>query len=213
VNLRLGYDVDRDFNAFANVSYRIARFDEPRIVEDRSNPLNALEGVSEGDERDFESLAFRVGSELDFDRLVTGEFSLGVDRRFSADDDDSFAFSFDADLDWTLTPRTTVSLRGSQGFEPTTGDDGGSQRTAIAVDLSYALTRQASLGADFRYLRDERDENNRTDDDFSAGVSASYDINRYTSVAANYSYRQRNSTIDRREFTRNAVFLTLVGRY
>jgi len=210
-NLRIAYDVGRNYNLFFNTRYLLVRFDEPRQREE------TLEGVvvdvtEDEDDRDFESLAFRVGSELDFDRLVTGEFAVGVTRRFSGDDDgDDLGFSFDADLDWTLSPRTVLNFSGSQGFEPTT--DGASLETNVGLDLSYALSRQITLNTTFAFLRDDRSEVDRTDNDFRAGAGASYRINRFASVSASYDYRQRNSSDADREFARNAVFLTVVGRY
>jgi hypothetical protein len=209
-NFRLGYEVDRDYDLFVNLGYTLVRYDEPEQI------LTAT-GVEEGPSQDFDTLSLLVGTDVDFDRLVTGEFAVGVERRFedSELEDDEFGFSFAADLDWTLSPRTELAFRGSQGFEPATADGAGGSAlvTRVALDLSYALSRQISLGGNFGYIRDDRGEDARTDNDFRGGVSASYAINRFASVSANYEYRQRNSTDAFREFERNLVFLTLTGRY
>lgn len=214
-NFRVGYDVDRDYNVFMNVGYRLVRFDEPRQVLTTVNGI--VTDVREGDSRDFDTLSVRVGTGLDFDRLVTGEFSIGITRRSedTDDEDDEFGFSFDADLDWTLSPRTSLNVSGSQDFEPATGDgaDGSALRTRVGLGLDYAVSRQVSVGGDFAYLRDERGDDGSTDDDITAGVSASYAINRFASVSANYQFRRRTSTDENREFERNRVFLTVTGRY
>lgn len=215
LNLRVGYDVDRDYSVFVNLAYTLVRYDEPEQILIGAGPF--ITGVEDGESQDFETLSLRVGTGLDFDRLVSGDFAVGIERRFEDREDagDDLGFSFDADLDWTVSPRTTVNFSGSQGFEPATGDDAGGSalRTRLGLDLSYALTRQISLGGNVAYLRDDRTEGDRKDDDITAGVDASYAINRYASVAASYQFRQRTSTDADREFTRNLVFLTLTGRY
>jgi len=215
LNFRVGYEVDRDYSLFVNLGYSLTRFDEPEQIA--TTEAGFLTGVEEGESQDFETLSLRVGSELDFDRLLSGEFSLGVEQRFAdaPDEDDELGFSFDGDLDWIVTPRTTVNFSGSQGFEPATADDAGGStlRTRVGLGLSYDLTRQVQLGGDFRYIRDDRGDGERTDDDIAAGVSTSYTINRFAVVSASYEYRQRTSTDEDREFDRNRVFLTLTGRY
>ena len=224
--VRVGYDVDRDYNVFFDVNYTVVRFDEneqnltfaPFLEVGPGGGLvvvNRVVDVRAGDDQDFESLSFRIGTGVDFDRLVSGDFAVGVDRRFGDQEGDDLGFSFDANLDWTVSPRTNVNFTGSQGFEPATGDDAGgsSLRTRLGVDVSYALTRQVSLGGNVAYLRDDRSGGGRTDDDVTTGVSASYAINRYASVSAGYEFRRRTSTDADREFTRNLVFLTLTGQY
>jgi hypothetical protein len=226
-NLRVGYDVDRDYNLFINLGYSLVRFDEAEqdlatadfleIADGGLVATRRIVGVEEGDSQDFETLSLRVGSEVDFARLVSGEFSLGVEQRYAdaADEDDELGFSFDGDLDWIVTPRTTVNFSGSQGFEPATGGDAGGStlRTRVGLDLSYDLTRQVALGGNFRYLRDDRGDEGRTDDDIAAGLSTSYTINRFAVLSASYEFRRRTSTDDDREFDRNRVLLTLTGRY
>ena len=213
LNFRLGYDFDRSYNGFVNVGYTLVRFDEPELNLAQLTPDLLL--VSEGDEQDFESLSVRVGSGVDFDQLVSGDFAVGLERRFGNQEGDDLGFSFDADLDWTLSPRSSLGVSGSQGFEPASGGDAGGSSlvTRLGLDLSYALTRQFSVAGNVDYRRDDRGGGGRTDDDITTGVSASYAINRYASLSASYQYRQRNSTDADREFERNRVFLTVTGRY
>jgi hypothetical protein len=227
LNLRVGYDVDRDYNLFVDMNYTLVRYDEPEVittttvvpvvVDGTLVGLPVVTGVTEGDDQDFETLSLRVGTGVDFDRLVSGEFSVGVERLFEDDEDEGqdLGFSFAADLDWTLSPRTSLNLSGSQGFEPATGDDAGGNalRTRLGLDLTYALSPQLAVSGNVAYLRDDRGEDDRKDDDITTGLEASYAINRYASVSASYQYRQRTSTDAAREFERNLVFLTLVGRY
>ncbi len=225
LNLRVGYDVDRDYSVFFNISYSNIIFDEPEqfvdtataIVLPEGVPQQVITGQSEGDSQDFQTLGLGVGANVDFDQLVSGSVSVGVQQRFPEDDDDedNISLSFDLGLDWTLSPRTSLNLGGSQGFEPATADDAGGStlNTRLNADLSYALTRQTSLGANVAYGRRSGGDDDRTDDDITTGVSASYAINRYASVSASYQYRQRFSTDTDREFTRNLVFVSLVGQY
>lgn len=215
LNLRVGYDVDRDYSVFFNISYSNTIFDEPEQFVEATGGF--ITGVSEGDSQDFQTLGLGVGANVDFDQLVSGSVSVGVEQRFPEDDDegDNIGFSFDLGLDWTLSPRTSLNLGGSQGFEPATADDAGGStlNTRLNADLSYSLTRQTSLGANVAYGRRSGGGDDRTDDDITTGVSASYAINRYASVSANYQYRRRFSTDADREFTRNQVFVSLIGQY
>lgn len=227
LDFRIGYDLDRDFDIFVGLAYRIVRFDEPEqfvLRETGFVPVNGqlvatpvIVDTVDGQSQDFETLGIQMGTAVDFDRLVTGEFAVGAQRRFEEADsgDDEFAFSFDADLDWTLSPRSSLGVSGSQGFEPATGggSGGSSLVTRLGLDLSYALSRQFSLAGNVGYRRDNRTGGGRTDDEINAGVSASYAINRYASLSAGYQFRQRTSTDAAREFDRNRVFLTVTGRY
>ncbi len=170
--------------------------------------------TSEGRNRDFDTFNFTVGSDLDIDELVAGSFSVGLayatfeepppDRR-------NLGFSFDADLDWQVTPRTVLNFSGAQGFEPRAS--GASLVTDLGSELTFALTRQALLGGRVFYGRDDRDGIDRVDNNITAGLFAAYTVNRHVSLAASYDYRQRLSNEPEREFKRNAVFLTLTGQY
>lgn len=235
--LRMGFRPARNYDLFTNIGYRANRYPDDDInllrwgafAPDLCTPIlqtgQAIGGITPDnctsvqsattDDRsdNFDVYNVSVGTSLDFDRLVTGEFSIGVEYRDNEDDEaeDGFGLAFDGDLDWSLSPRTNLNLSLSQGFEPTR--TGSSQVTDLGARLAYALTPSAQIGANAGYERDKRDDSDRTDDTFLGGVFASYAVNRHLSLGATYDYEQRNSTEDAREFTRNIVFFNVVGRY
>ncbi len=213
---RWRYTVTRRYNVFATATYTLTRFDENNQIIERGGLVNNIVDVREGDSQDFETLSVQFGNGFDFDQVVEGDVSIGVTRRFSDDegDDDNLALSFNADLDWTLSPRTSLNVSGRQGFDPATGDAGGSAlNTNLGLNLSYRLSPQISLGANADVSRRSRTGSDRTDNRIGAGLSASYNVNQYASLSARYSYEQRFSDEPEREFTRNRIILSVVGRY
>lgn len=163
--------------------------------------------------RDFDTYRVLFGTDVDIERLVSGEFSAGFEYRTFEDPgtDAGLGFSFAADLDWILSPRTTLNVNGEQGFRPTS--DGGTVGTDLGSSVVYALSRRAQVGANVLYERDDREETDRLDQTVTAGLFTSYSFNRYLTVGANYTYRQRFSNVATREFDQNRFFLTVRGRY
>ncbi len=231
-NLRFGFDADRNYDVFADFGYRANRYDRNQLIttrlldtalgaglcdpvtEDNAAECFAIVDTAEDDrDRDFDSFRVLVGTEVDFDRLLEGEFGVGLEYAdFSdAETDDNVGFSFEGDLDWTVAPRTLVNFAAAQGFRATA--DGGTLATDVGATLTFAVTPKSQVGATALYGRDDRQEVDRTDDDVTAGVFYAYNFNRYLSVGADYTYRQRFSTDDEREFSQNAVFITLRGQY
>ncbi len=234
---RIGFSPSRNYDLFTSVGFRANRFPENDIsfvrwgsfAPDLCTPIlqtgetiagvtpancASVQSATTADSSDnFDVYTLAIGTSVDFDRLVAGEFSIGVDYRDNEDpaNEDGFGLAFNGDLDWTLSPRTSLNLSLAQGFEPTRS--GAAQVTDIGARLAYALTPSAQIGANAGYGRDDREDVDRTDNTFLGGVFASYAVNRYLTVGANYDYEQRDSTEAGRDFTRNVVFLNLVGRY
>ncbi|MFW5833501.1 MAG: outer membrane beta-barrel protein [Pseudomonadota bacterium] len=197
--LRVGYRLDRQIDAFVQLNHRISEFDE-----------------IPGRDRDQQAFGLQVGTAVDLDRRVAGEVSFGVDHtRF--DDPRTSAqtgFAFNIGLDWTLTPRTSLGISGSQAFEASdSAASAGSQVTTISTSLSHALSRQITIGANVGYDRESFVDSDRLDETLTAGLSSGYSVNRHVSLQAGYQYTERMSDTTFREYRSNRVFFTVVGRY
>lgn len=200
-NVRVGYDVTRQYDLFVELSHRLSDFE--------NLPAPALD-------RDQQQFGVLFGTEVDIDRLVVGEFSVGVD--YSTYDDgitsDQVGFAFAGGLDWILSPRTTLGVAASRSFEPTDRiGASGRQVTALDLTLSYALSPRFTLGAGAGYEIDDLIDLDGDDETLTAGASAAYAFNRYFSVRAAYDYTNRTSDVAVREYDENLVSLSLVGRY
>lgn len=199
-SLRVGHQVSRSYDLFTTFRYRTTTFDDTPGLRDRSSDRYGL----------------LLGTTLDLDRRIEGEFAAGVEYGSFADErvDDQFGFTFSADLDFILSPRWLLNVQGGQAFEPTDSlVSTGRLRTNALADLSYIASRRLVTSAFVDYDRLDDIESPRIDDTVSAGVSAQYSVNRYLSFRASYDYTRRTSNETLREFDRNLILFSVLGRY
>ncbi len=198
--VRVGYRLDRQYDVFVEGRYAVTTFDNPPGARNR----------------DQQSASLLVGTSVDFDRLVAGEFAVGIEHTTFDDDltDDQTGFSFSGALDFTLTPRTTLAFDASQAVEPTDSvGASGRNTTRVGLALSHVLSRHITLGANTGYSRFDFLSTDRVDQSLRGGLSARYSFNRYLSMSASYNYTERFSRQEARDYTENRVFLSLLGRY
>lgn len=197
--LRLGYRAGRDYDVFVELRRSQADFD--------NTPTR---------NRDQQSWGARLGTAVDIDRLVEGEFAAGIERTTFDDGEtpDEIAFSFEGGLDWQLTPTTVAAVAASQSVEPSSNvNTSGSLDTEVSLLLSRSLSRRLVVSADAGYEREDFLNSNRLDQTYTAGLGAQYSVNRYLSLRAAYDFETRNSTVAVREFARNLISFSVLGRY
>ena len=198
--VRIGYRLDRQYDVFVEGRHNLTRYDNPPGARNR----------------DQTNWALLTGTSVDFDRVVAGEFAVGMQYTTFEDGvtSDQLGFSFTGGLDFVLTPRTSLGFNASQAVEPSDAvGASGRNTTRLGLSLGPTLSRHVRLGANASYNRLDFLGISRLDETYGAGVSASYNVNRYVSVSASYSHTQRMSDETFREYTQNQVFLTLQGRY
>ena len=127
--------------------------------------------------------------------------------------DDVDGFSLGAGLTWNVTQLTTFELDARRDVEETT-DFGASGRftTVAELEVNHELFRNLLLNGLVGYRNDDYEGIDLTEDTFTAGVGATYLMNRYLALELAYRFDDRSSDFDTEEFTRNVVTLGVTGR-
>jgi hypothetical protein len=196
--LRLGYDVDPDVNLFIEGALN-------EIDYDQSPPTVAVNRDSDG---------YRVGAGATFDvtTLIAGELFVGY---FEQDYDSAALTDVDGlaaalDLEWYVTPLTTVRVGGSSTVEQsdTTGS-GGYLSQAVGLGIDHELRRNVILSVGTSFENNDFEGINRDEDIIAFDLGGQYLINRNMAVEAGYRYEERDSNVVGRDYDRNRVGVTL----
>ena len=211
-------DSDRDrveFGGSTRLAFRVSPafsiFLEPGVeVRDYEESVD-----DDGVKRSSVTVGGFVGSEFDITSVIDGEISVGV---VHADFDEP---SFD-DLTtvgvrgaatWEVTPLTRLEAEVERSVRPTAVDGASSRiRTLASIEGRHELLRNVILRADATYYREKFQELGRTDHNYRVRIGAEYLINRFFSIGARYSYRERDSNFNTRDYRRNRIMLTLEVR-
>jgi hypothetical protein len=195
--LRVGYEIQPEYEAFVLGSYNVREYD----------------GLEGGVDRDSDGYGIAVGMQVDFGGIVFGDFFAGF-REQSYDDstlNDLNGFGAGADITWNVTGLTTItgSLLGDIR-ETTSAGASGRQVATGEIGIDHELRRNIIVGANIIGVRDDYEGINRTDWVYGAGADATYLINRYLRAGAEYEFRERDGESSTDDFT-NHVFLIRLG--
>ncbi len=137
-----------------------------------------------------------VGADLNLTRLIRGELQIGYqDQRYASPLFRPIrGLSAYGQIEWLVTPLTTVSLSGARAI----GDAGiinsaGFLTTAGGVQVDHELLRNLILTAKFSAARDQYQGISRTDDRLGAGFSADWRLSRRLAVSLGYTYTDQRS--------------------
>ncbi len=202
LGLRTGVVVSPRINVFTQVDGDLVRYDEGGNDDDSSDGVDLLAGV-----------------EVDFNRLVVGEASIGYGwRTYENDDfDDTNGLAGNLGITWTPTQLTTVDFVGRSAIDESDvvyeGDRAsGELNQSIGVIVNHDLRRNIVLTGSSSYERADFQETSRTDNTYRLGASIRYLINRNFSVDASYRFTTRDSDDNDAEFTRNLFRVGVVAR-
>lgn len=199
-SLEVGYLISPRLDAFVRGTYFATSYDR--------NPDNS------GINRESDGYEIAVGTNVDITSIIFGEVFVGYQERDYDDEifDDPSGISFGAGLTWNVTQLTTISFDGQRQVRDSSSraDSGGNFQTTLGVRADHELRRNVLVNGRLAYKRDEYDTSD--DDTYSAGVGASYLLNRNLSLSANYTYSDRSSDLEQREYSRNVVLLSLTGK-
>ncbi|HEX9771445.1 MAG TPA: outer membrane beta-barrel protein [Kiloniellales bacterium] len=197
--LRIGYEIVPEYEAFVRGSYNVRQYDGTDF--------------GTGIDRDSNGYGVVVGMEVDFGGLIFGDFFAGF-RHQDYDDptlDSLNGVGAGADITWNVTGLTTItgSLL-SDVRETTQAGASGRLVSTGQIGIDHELLRNLILGADVGATRDDYEGINRTDWLYRAGIDATYLINRYLRVGADYDFVTRDADNANNDYT-NHVFLVRVG--
>lgn len=147
--------------------------------------------------RDSEGLQALVGANFELGAVTRGEIGVGyISQEF---DDPAFdeieGLGARAQVEWFPTQLTTVTLTGTRTVEDS-GIPGSSGylSTNVGAQVDHELLRNVILTGQVASGKDEYEGVDREDDRLTAGVSATYLLNRRAGVTVGYSYFDQSSS-------------------
>jgi hypothetical protein len=154
----------------------------------------------------------RAGVTLALTGQLTGDASLGYGERQYQDArlPELAAPLIDASLIWSATPLTTVTLKTSTNlFDTTNPGDSGAVSRSYTVDVSHALLRNLTLGANAGFTTDVYAGAPLHDSTVSFGLRADYNVTRDIVLRASASRAQYVSSAPGTNYINNIFLLGL----
>ncbi|HCX68990.1 MAG: hypothetical protein CMI61_09665 [Parvibaculum sp.] len=198
---RLAYNVSPDTNFYVEGQLN-------QIEYDQQPPVVAVT-------RDSDGWQAVVGSEFRLTNMARGGVYIGYQER----DYDNPAFAntdglaFGANVDWFVTPLTTITFKANQSVEETTvGGSSGYDQQEVGFDIGHELMRNLILSGGASYENNDFNSSAREDDLIGANVGVTYLLNRNFEIGLRYTFEDRDSNVATADYTRNVVGITLTGK-
>jgi hypothetical protein len=167
LRLRTGYEITPGITPFAEALVDTRRYD--------------LRTDNQGFQRDSSGVQVRAGASFEITRTLTGEVLAGYGvRRFEDQRLRELRGPVaEAALNWSVSPLTTIRLRGTTEFEETTiANASGSLTRRLSLDLSHAFLRNLVFNAGASFARADYTGINRKDDTLRATLGVDYSVTR-----------------------------------
>ncbi|MBP2294784.1 outer membrane beta-barrel protein [Azospirillum rugosum] len=197
---RVGYEFIEGYEAFVQGTYSWTRY---RLSPD-------FGGIN----RDSDGYEVVAGLSNDLTGLITGEIYAGyLSKKYDDPSLKDFSgLAIGGRLNWTVTQLTTVTASLSRQVRETTFTRGVQQassynRTVFALGADHELLRTLLLNARLQYRQDDFNGVDRTDNVYTAGAGASYQLNRYLYLNGGYTYEKRSSNLSGFDYSDNLVYL------
>jgi hypothetical protein len=196
--LRLGYEVTPGVQPFIEVGA------DQRVFDERADQNGFRRGSTGG--------TARVGSSFELTRLLTGEASIGYQQRDFEDPrlKELRGVVGDAALIWSMTPLTTVTLRGATELADTTLPNvSGAVNRRLGIEVAHALRRNWTVTGFASASRSRFDGTGLTEDTWSLGLRTEYRLTRTTAVRASFTHERLQSTAPGSDYTANIILVGL----
>lgn len=203
-SVKVGYDIQPGYETFVRGTYTIEAYDQS---------INAG-----GFDRSSNEYRVDVGMAYEVTRLLRLEASAGyLDRGY--DDpalDNIRGPSFNLDAQWSVTPLTTIGLLGYTRVEETISNTAAGKLVyggdfTLTHELLPNLVLKGNLGYD--NISYDGNVSNRRDNDFEAGLSATYWMAQIFFVGAGYEFSHRASNQPGLSYSQNVYTLTLGAQW
>lgn len=209
----LGFRDRVEYQVTGRVDYAISP-DTTVFVEGGWNRRDFGDTTADDIDRNSTGQRALVGVATNLTNLLRGELAVGYLRQ---DYDSPLADTLSnvalrANLDYFVTPLTTISLRASREVQDTgVLAAAGLLNSTIDLRVDHELLRNLIIYASGGYQRQDFRGSFRTDDFFRAEAGARYFLNRYVGLGASYSYLNGDTTdpFQGRDFTVNAFRVSL----
>ena len=157
---------------------------------------------------------YRAGATWDFSSKLTGDVNIGYqDRDYDLDTiRDIEGIAFDGEITWKLnTYSSIVAIAKRESIDSSLEEAGGFLRTSYGLSISHKLTERLKLEADVGYSKDELVFSANRDDSRNAyELSLGYEVLQNVTIAALYSYEERDSTLAVADYKANIFALNVI---
>lgn len=199
---KLGYQVTPGIKPFVEARIDTRQYDQPFD--------------SAGFDRTSNGVSAFLGTAFEFTRTLTGEVAIGYGDR-SYDDPrlkDMKGPLNETSLIWSVTPLTTVTLKGSTQFvETTIPFSPGAVEERIGLEVSHALLRNLLITGVLNWTRDRYVENPERDVTKSVGVKAEWKLNRNLSIKASFLRSWETSNVPGLRYGENTYLIGMKWAY
>ncbi len=147
---------------------------------------------------------------------TTGNASIGyIQKNFDASTrKDGEDLTWEVGVEWKPKTYSTFTLDTSRDFSETNGAGNFTKSDSISVGYSHEWSSKIStlVSVDYTENSFDQDTTGRSDDLFKFGASIDYEMRRWLSLGAGYTYDERDSTINSFDYKRNQVeaFATVI---
>ncbi len=200
---RISYQIQRRFATFVEGAYDVRSYDETK---------------NSGFDRDSEGYELAVGMDFDLTGVTFGEVFAGYRSQDYDDPALETADGWDAGVSLTSNVSQLTSVRATfeRSLRETTQRDASGYFTNLTtLRVDHELLRNLLLDAEASYSLNDYQGIGREDDVWSAGIGATYMVNRYAEAELGYTHSARDSSETDRDYdyTRNRVMLELTAQY
>lgn len=202
---------DQDYvepSAELRLGYAVSQAVQPYVAFGYSHRLHDQKLDRNGLRRDSDGYDFRVGADLNFGAVLTGNIDVGYGLRDFEDSSLKTANGFvgSSSLTWSPTALTTVTFTGRGSLdETTTAGASAIQNLNVGATVTHRLRRNltatggASITfADYLGIR-------RHDETYQVDLGLAYAIGRHVEVVGSYQFNAVDSTVATQEFTENQI--------
>lgn len=155
---------------------------------------------------------YQVGVEWAFTNQLEGTVKVGYqDRNYRLDTlRDINGLAYEASIDYTPNTYTKINVAARrESIDSSLETAGGFLRTSYGAGVEHSLTELTKLEAQLTYAKDELVfSSNRQDKRIGGKLGVTYSLLTWVEVGANYSYEERNSTLDAADYKANSINLT-----
>ena len=161
-----------------------------------------------------------VGVKFDSNARISGYAKVGYGH-YDADiaNNDTFEdFIGDASLNYAFWGKSSVTLNAKQAVDVTdTRGYANVLESGVGLILSHQLTHNIGVRLRVEYKEDQYrvDSSNdgRKDEDRITGLSGSYALNDWCTLAMNYTYTDRDSDVDINDYDENLLMFTASAKF
>lgn len=196
---RVGWELMPAREAFVRATRYVRSYDRP-----------------EGNERyrrDSDGTEFVAGARMDLGSLLFADLFFGY-RKQSYDNDGRLPAvegqTYGGSLTWNVTRLTTIHGEVARTVNETAlSKAAGNLSTAYELGADHELLRNLLLGASIGLTTNRYVGSGREDEILRLGSAATWLINRNLRAVFSYRFQQRDSTVDRDDYDKNLVYLSV----